>query len=271
MKREIVQWTAKELYANREFIQYPDYQREPTVWVPYKKQLLIDSMLIGLDIPKIYLYSPKDDNKYCRIVGDKRIFYYDCVDGQQRIVSVIEFFNGTLKLRDGRYFKDLTTNEQRKVMNYKFTIGMIREATDDELRLLFLRLQLGAPLNVGEKLHAMKGGMRDFVFDVGRNHPFFEKISIPARRYAKETVFVQICLNSFYRTLRKTFYSARYHDLKAFFEQYTHIEKYKELTDGIVNTLDLLNKYFGVETCSLRNRASVVSGYLFFEDLVKKR
>ena len=65
MKRDIIPWTANDLYANREFIQYPDFQREPTVWNDRRKRLLIDSMIIGLDIPKIYLYSPENE-EYCK-------------------------------------------------------------------------------------------------------------------------------------------------------------------------------------------------------------
>lgn len=271
MKRKIVPWSARELYANREYIQYPDFEREPTVWVERKKQLLIDSMLIGLDIPKIYLYSPEDDMNYYRIIGAKRVFYYDCVDGQQRIVSVIEFFSDKLKLKDGRYWHDLDSEEKQRLLDYEFTIALITKATDDELRLLFLRLQLGAPLNVGEKLHAMKGDMKDFVFEVGAGHPFFDKVSIPKRRYARETVLAQICINSFYRSLHDRFYSARYEDLKAFFDQSSAIGTFKEEVNRIVDTLDKMDSYFGEKSRLLNNRASVVTGYLFFEELLKNK
>ena len=117
----------------------------------------------------------------------------------------------------------LTDEEKKTLFNYKFTMSIITEATEDELRLLFLRLQLGTPLNAGEKLHAMSGDMQKFVFDVGKNHPFFEKVDIPERRFAKETVFAQICINSFYRSLKGSFYAARFSDLKGFVEQYSDL------------------------------------------------
>jgi uncharacterized protein with ParB-like and HNH nuclease domain len=156
MIREIEIWPASKLYAKREYIQYPDFQREPTVWTPKRKQLLIDSMLIGLDIPKIYLCSPKNET-YCKTVNGEQTHYYDCIDGQQRIVSVIEFFSGNLRLEDGRFWVNLTKDEKQTLLDYEFTIALIIDASDDDLRKLFLRLQLGATLNVGEKLHAMKG------------------------------------------------------------------------------------------------------------------
>lgn len=258
MKRTIVEWPAKELYAKRERIQYPDFQREPTVWSEKKRQLLIDSMLIGLDIPKIYLFKHEDAD------------YYDCIDGQQRIVSVIQFFDGYLTLPDGRSWNRLSVVEKQQISDYKFTIAVVTEASEDDLRLLFLRLQLGSPLNVGEKLKALTGDMRDFIFDIGKNHPFFVKVRIPRRRFAKETVFAQICINSFYRSLQGTFYSARYEDLKAFIEQHISLEKYKDETNRIRYTLDLLNEYMGEQASELTNRASIVSAYLFFEELLKK-
>jgi hypothetical protein len=268
MKRKIVPWRAEELFANRQLIQYPDFQREPTVWTKRKKQLLIDSMLIGLDIPKIYLYSPEND-QYCRFVGTEKVRFYDCVDGQQRIVSVVNFFSGYLELEDGRFWKDLSESEKTNLLNYEFTIALITEATDDQLRILFLRLQLGAPLNVGEKLHAMKGGLRDFVFDIGKNHPFFAESALQDRRFYRETVFAEICLNSFYRSLYKTFYTARYEELKTFFEQYADIDKYPAEKERILHTLDLMHKYFDKCIEEFRSRAVVLTGYLFFEELYK--
>ena len=266
MNRKIISWLAKELFAKRELIQYPEYQREPTVWVPHKKQLLIDSMLIGLDVPKIYLYSP-DNQQYCKVVGTETFRYYDCVDGQQRIMAVIEFFSGMLRLEDGRFWKDLEPKEQKTLLEYEFTIALITEATDDDLRLLFLRLQLGAPLNVGEKLHVLKGALRDFVFDLGKNHPFFASLALQERRYYRETVFAEICINSFYRSIRGTFFTARYDELKAFFEQYSDISRYTEEIARIRKTLDLMQLYFKDCIDELRNRAVVVTAYLFFEEL----
>jgi len=256
MERIIEHWSAEELYNRRHKIQYPDYQREPTVWNEKKRQLLIDSMLIGLDIPKIYLYKHPDSNEY------------DCVDGQQRIVSVVLFFDGELILEDGRTWDDLTVIEQETISNYEFTIAVITEASEDDLRLLFLRLQLGTPLNTGELLHAMKGDIKDFVFRWGKEHQFFQKVRIPRRRFARETVLAQICINSFYRSLQDSFYPARYQNLKAFFEQYANLDKFSKEIDLIKLVLDKLDEYFGERAVRLRNRASIVSAYLFFEELI---
>jgi len=198
-------------------------------------------------VPKIYLYKSKDSDSY------------DCVDGQQRIDSIIDFFDGKLAV-NGKKFHELFEEERNTVLNYKFTMTIITEASDEELRLLFLRLQLGSPLNAGEKLHAMTGDMKEFVFDIGKNHPFFSRVDIPERRFAKETVFAQICINSFYRSLKGTFYAARFSDLKAFFEQYSNLKPYSEEVSRIKSNLDLMDKDFGDRIMILKTELRLFLG-----------
>lgn len=259
MKRLLEAWTAETLYRKRSLIQYPEFQREPTVWNDERKRKLIDSMLRGFDIPKIYLFKSGTSEQY------------DCIDGRQRIESILEFFDGYLQLDDKRDWDRLSLQEQETLNNYEFTISLIVQATEEELRLLFLRLQLGAPLNVGEKLRAIQGEMRDFVFEVGKCHPFFKKVRIPSRRFAKETVFAQICINSFYRSLHDTFYGARYEELSAFFSQFQKLDNYQPQIENITSTLNKLDQALGDNVYKLRNRAVIVSGYLFFEELLASR
>ena len=54
MKRTIEQWTIKEIYEKRNQFDFPEYQRAPKLWKLKDKILLIDSILINLDIPKLY-------------------------------------------------------------------------------------------------------------------------------------------------------------------------------------------------------------------------
>jgi len=256
MKREIITWTAEDLYKNRSLIQYPEFQREPTVWNSEKKRKLIDSMLRDFDIPKLYLFKSGKNGQY------------DCIDGRQRIQAIFDFFDGYIQLDDERDWDKLSQKERDKLSDYEFTIALITQATEEELRLLFLRLQLGAPLNVGEKLKAIQGDMRNFVFEHGKSHPFFQQVRIPSRRYAKETVFAQICINSFYRSLHCTFYGARYEELSAFFTQFSNLEKYQQEITRILLTLDKLHDCLWGNIGQLRNRAIIVSGYLFYEELL---
>ena len=64
----------------------PDYQR-PAVWSQAQKQLLMDTILRGYDIPKFYWrkVSSSPDN-------------YEVVDGQQRVRAIWEFVEGKYRL-----------------------------------------------------------------------------------------------------------------------------------------------------------------------------
>jgi uncharacterized protein with ParB-like and HNH nuclease domain len=65
----------------------PDYQR-PAVWSLSQKQLLVDTILRGYDVPKLYW----------RQTG-KSPDAYEVVDGQQRMRAIWEFHDGNYGLR----------------------------------------------------------------------------------------------------------------------------------------------------------------------------
>src|SRR5688572_17357906 len=59
-----------------------------------------------------------------------------------------------------------------------------RDATDDELEELFVRLQLGTPLTTAEKLNALGGEARDFAKWISKQRFFAEQIGVRDTRYA---------------------------------------------------------------------------------------
>ena len=95
-----------------DIIGQPDYQRE-YVYDNKRASLLVESVLMGIPIPVIYL-SEEDDGTL------------EVIDGQQRIKSLTRYLNNEFKLNfeenssfyelNGKYFKDLDKSIQR---NYK--------------------------------------------------------------------------------------------------------------------------------------------------------
>jgi len=161
----------------------PPYQRG-AVWSLERKQLLIDSLLRGYDIPKIYLRMLSTNDKY----------ESEVVDGQQRLRTIWEFLDSTFPLGresvdfdnmdnlDGKYFKDLSSDQQDLILSFSLTISEIRDATDIEVRELFLRLQEGASLTPPEKRNAMIGDMRNFIHEISQMSIFL-KTSTPNTRF----------------------------------------------------------------------------------------
>ena len=161
----------------------PQYQRTP-VWTPKKKQLLIDSILRGYDLPKLYLCCSSDPS-----------FEYEVVDGQQRLRAIWEFCKDDYPLSkksknipgfgnlSDKKWSELLGDQQDKIGKFPLSIAMIKEGSDEEIQELFLRLQEGVVLNPAEKRNAMPGNMPDFIATLGASHSVFPLTRINGKRF----------------------------------------------------------------------------------------
>lgn len=152
----------------------PQYQRG-SVWTRKQKQLLMDSILRGMDIPKLYL----------RTIGDgvNGTYDFEVVDGQQRLRAIWEFFDGEYPLSKdseltlagvdlgGQRYADMPPDAWIELGRYPLTVVEL-EAADDEVEEMFVRLQNGTTLRAAEIRNAMPGNMKFFVRDLAE-HPFF--------------------------------------------------------------------------------------------------
>lgn len=282
MKRELAKLSIAELHSKFHTINFPEYQREPTVWNLEKKQLLIDSILRGFDIASIYFY----------VSGEAEIH---CIDGRQRINAIMSFLGENDQYQaEHNAFKYKTTNEifddegefseidglryedegfaswQHRIHDYTLNIVEVSDVSQpEELNLLFLRLQLGSILNAGEKLHAMTGDIREFIFDTFSKHEFFKSITIPYRRYARQQVAAQIACHLFAKRGEGSYARTRYIDLQAFFKRYKEMDKQDHgLAGELFGIADQLIESLGGNVKLLRNRAMTVSLFLFAEHLI---
>src|SRR5689334_2059641 len=82
-----------ELKRNEMLTVNLEYQRG-AVWNPTQQKKLIDSVLRGYSLPKIYLH-----DKHIEVAGRKRDAL-EIIDGQQRINALFKFAEGGLKLLD---------------------------------------------------------------------------------------------------------------------------------------------------------------------------
>ena len=185
MKIEIVtDWLVYSVLAREGSINpQPQYQRTP-VWTNKKKQLLIDSILRGYDLPKFYLCHSSDAS-----------FEYEVVDGQQRLRAIWEFRKDEYPLGEkskdipgfgnlsDKKWSDLSGDQQDQIGKFPLIITMIMEASDEEIQELFLRLQEGVVLNPAEKRNAMLGNMRNFIADLGADHSVFPLTRINGKRF----------------------------------------------------------------------------------------
>ena len=194
MKKTISSWSVEELRDQFPQINFPEYQREPNLWSLLDKRRLIDSMVRQFDIASLYFYEHDDHS-------------LDCVDGRQRIGTIMAFLGSnpddrherfSLQLQneysddehsegiqalDGLTFEQIkeksSNNEDEhkqrarefieNLLGYPLSVVKLSDSHDPaEFNLQFTRLNLGTIINSGEKLNAMVGDIRDECFEEGR-------------------------------------------------------------------------------------------------------
>ena len=169
------QWTTEKLSDLRSTIDpKPQYQRGDA-WGDRQRALLIDSILNGFDIPKIYLRHSKKISP----------FDYEVADGQQRLTAIWHFLDGDLVLEgmsnkhsqlNGKTFVELTDSEKRQVLQFEIVTTVVYGATTDQIRELFRRLQLGVRLNPAEIRNSMASTLGNAIRAMALTHPFFIRL-----------------------------------------------------------------------------------------------
>lgn len=269
MKRDPDKLSIKDLKSVFPAIDFPEYQREPTVWSREQKQRLIDSILRGFDIAAIYLYDRGDSG-------------WECIDGRQRLNAIMSFLNVNerdddngfslrihnevaeedepdLRALDGKTFEQLG-EAQNVILEYEVITVVLSESKEpDEFNLQFLRLNLGTLINAGEKLHAMVGAMRDLVFESERlgRHPFLGRVRVPTRRFTREVIAAQLMLQVSSKANNGDFTRARHFDLQRYLKDYADEED--PHMPEVTGTLNALERNAAALGDKLGNRAICVS------------
>jgi hypothetical protein len=187
MKIRIVNWPIEKCNRLKDRINpKPQFQRTE-VWSEPKKRLLIDSILRGYDVPKIYL------NRLSKNVHHD----YEVADGQQRLRALWSFIAGGYNLDSesadingenlqGFGFEDLPAKVRNKFLSYKVTVSLIVTATSDELRMLFARLQMGMKLTPAELRNATACAIGPVINTIVETHAFFLESRIPDKRFNRQ-------------------------------------------------------------------------------------
>ncbi|CAH1070209.1 DUF262 domain-containing protein [Candidatus Nitrotoga sp. 1052] len=155
-----------------------NYQRTDKVWPEKAKQYLIETIILGYPIPKLFLHQKID------LKSKKSIKYV--VDGQQRSRAIIEYFTGKYSISNstsipdmaGKYFDSLHEDYQNAFLSYSLPIDLFVSASREEIIETFRRINsYTVPLNAEEKRHAnYQGIMKWFIYDLARK--FSEKLTV---------------------------------------------------------------------------------------------
>ncbi|EKD28585.1 MAG: hypothetical protein ACD_79C00270G0004 [uncultured bacterium] len=132
----------------------PDFQRE-NVWNEKQKSELIESILMGIPLPLIYV---KEDNNGVYII----------IDGRQRLTTLFDFMNNKFSLKNLKILKRLNNNDfknleqkyQNKIEDCSLTLHVVKPPTPDRVTFdLFDRVNRGGTrLNNQEMRNALYQG-----------------------------------------------------------------------------------------------------------------
>jgi len=130
---------------NNKVFYVPPFQRG-YVWTSRQGSRFIESLLLGLPVPGIFLSREEPTRKHL------------IIDGQQRLKTIQRFYNGELKLRNvdarwnGKRYEDLKYSEKidldDSIIHATIFSQLHPEEDDTSIHLVFERLNTG-----GQKLH----------------------------------------------------------------------------------------------------------------------
>lgn len=235
-----------KIYKRRDRFEIPDWQRGE-VWSTSKKQQLIDSILRGWRLPKFYFVKYEDDE-------------YEVVDGQQRLVAIYEFFSNELPLSDetsadfgGPLYRDLKPRHSDSFDDFEIDYDEIVDASEEELKKFFQRLQQGLPLRSSEKLNAVHSKLRDYCKKQAQHIFLSERVSVANTRFAHFDIITKVAAVE----IEGLDAPLRFDDLKAVFESQASFSANSAIGKRIRNALDFLELAFPTSEPTLKSRAVV--------------
>lgn len=172
----------------------PDYQRM-YVWDNKKASRLIESILLNIPIPLIYMVA---------INGQINV-----IDGQQRLTSIFNFLDGKFKLTglvafsnlNKLSFKDLDEEYQNRINDYHIrTITFKSSAASDLQYEIFSRLNTGSvALNDQELRNCVyRGKFNDLLKELATNEKFLDILGLNGPHKRMQDVELVLRFLSFY-------------------------------------------------------------------------
>lgn len=175
----------------------PSYQRRGRLWSKTDKAYLIDSIINGFDIPKLYMadFTVGESSKL-----NKSKLPYAIIDGKQRLEAIFDFFNNEIVLNDdfvflpnpklklgGLSYRDLISNHYdvaELIDTYPLTVMSVHASSEDPINELFIRLNRNKPLTGAEIRNAMTGPAPEIIRNIANHEFFFTNISFSVKRGA---------------------------------------------------------------------------------------
>ena len=205
-KKDFPLSTILEMYNDGDIIPQPSYQRG---YVMDEKQAskLIESVLLGIPIPGIYLSEEQDGRN-------------SVIDGQQRITSFVRFMENKFSLKgleelcqlNGKFYKDLKKTDQRTIKQTPLNCIVLTKESEGLKYEIFARLNQGSTKLRPQELRncIYRGSFNDMLEDIANNNkllPVMFHFENKRKDYQENILrfFALRNLNDYSSSLKKTF------------------------------------------------------------------
>ncbi|MFA7289219.1 MAG: DUF262 domain-containing protein [Melioribacteraceae bacterium] len=233
----------------------PDFQRG-FVWDILKASKLIESILLDIPLPVIYLSQEKDNREYV-------------IDGQQRLTTFFSFIDGKLpdpqlpfgkdfrlsKLNvitelNGLFFKDIAKELQKKIRYYKVRTITFRKESEQDLKFeVFERLNTGSvSLNDQELRNCIyRGKYNDLLWKMSEDKTFRELLDIKKPERRMRDVELVLRFAAFYHSTFINYKPPIKKFLNADMEKYRNISEHEasKLLEAFKNTISIIKSFLG--------------------------
>lgn len=190
--RTLVWW-----YNHRDEIDFdPPYQRRGRLWSTEDKAFLIDSIINGFDVPKLYLA----DFQIGQSSLNSLKLPYAIIDGKQRLEAIFDFFENKLVLGPTFLFKKdanlklagLSLRDLRRAHpkvaeefeNASLDIMSVFAEDEADINEIFVRLNKSKPLTGAEVRNAVVGPVSELIRVLSSHDFFIENIRFGVSRAA---------------------------------------------------------------------------------------
>jgi uncharacterized protein with ParB-like and HNH nuclease domain len=214
-------------------IYIPDYQRDFT-WDSERQAKLIESIILGLPIPFIFVAENKDGS-------------WEIVDGSQRVRTLYAFVNNNLQLSklnaisslNGYKFEELEESRKGKFLNTALRIIVLSEETTDDVKKdMFERINRGSDLlKPMEKRKGIYPGLfTTFIYNYCETNEKFRKLALLDKWLINRQEYEELLLRFFALSETHIYEKGISTGVSAFLDKY--IEK-KNKEWGLMTTQEL--------------------------------
>jgi hypothetical protein len=194
----------------------PPYQRRGKLWSVTDKAYLIDSILNGYDIPKLYMA----DFTWGDSQLNKQKLPYAIIDGKQRLEAIFDFFSGNIVLNDdfvylenpalklgGLGYKDLRKNFPEiaeEFDNFNLLVMSVTAQDEKPINDLFVRLNRSKSLTGAEIRNAMTGPAPEVIRQIAKHEFFVSNVKFSVLRGQDLNAAAKVLLFEYYGEMRET-------------------------------------------------------------------